>query len=60
MDEMTKDYGNVFQITLLTDTRVRVFVSYLWNIKKNLHLQLITVEPHHVKVLEPSSLHIYS
>jgi hypothetical protein len=57
MLELTKEYGNTFQLRLLTDNVVRV-LSFVSGALNNLRLQVLTVEPHHVKVLEPSRLHI--
>ena len=58
MLEWTKKYGNIFQMRLLTNTEVRAPDSCPWSIKK-IRLQFVTVEPHHVKVLEPSRFNIY-
>ena len=49
--DWTKDYGNFYQLRLLTDNRVRIFVTHLLSMENSFTLQIITVEPHHVKVL---------
>ena len=49
-----KDYGNIYELRLLTDNRVRVFIDHPWSNENELCTQIVTVEPHHVKVLKLS------